>query len=104
MTCSSSGLFLGQGRSCRRTGLLTRPDGSGDPSYANLFAAGVITLPLREPTMQDLPRPEVVRCFFEESFQPPLPAMVLRWDPDGPGVTERSWYLPDGVCIKGPAP
>src|SRR5215510_10265194 len=54
--------------------------------------------------MQDLPRPEVLRCFFEESFQPPLPAMVLRWDPDGPGVTERSWYLPDGVCIKGPAP
>lgn len=52
----------------------------------------------------ELPRPEVVRCFFERSHEPHLPAMELRWDPDAPGVAERAWYLPDSVCLKGPAP
>jgi hypothetical protein len=54
--------------------------------------------------MQDLPRPEVLRCFFEERAQPPLAAMALRWDPDAPGVADRFWHLPDGVCMQGPAP
>ena len=52
----------------------------------------------------ELPKPEVTRCFFEESFDPPLPAMDLGWDPDGPGVAERVWHLPDCVLLKGPAP
>lgn len=52
----------------------------------------------------ELPKPEVERCFFEQSFEPPLPAMELRWDPNGPGVAERTWYLPDSVLLKGPAP
>lgn len=52
----------------------------------------------------DLPKPEVVRCFVERSFQPPLPAMELRWDPDATGVADRAWYLPDNICLKGPAP
>src|SRR5947209_4521410 len=30
----------------------------------------------------ELPKPEVLRCFFEKSFEPCLPAMELRWDPD----------------------
>jgi hypothetical protein len=49
-------------------------------------------------------KPEVVRCYFETSVQPHVPAMDLRWDPDAPGVAERTWHLPDGVCLKGPAP
>jgi hypothetical protein len=52
----------------------------------------------------ELPKPEVVSCFFEKSFEPHLPAMELCWDPDAPGVAERTWYLPDSVCLKGPAP
>ena len=39
-----------------------------------------------------------------KTFEPPLSAMELCWDPDGPGVIERSWFLPDGVVIKGAAP
>jgi hypothetical protein len=54
--------------------------------------------------MQDLPRPEVKRCFFEDGFQPPLPAMVLRWSPYSPESADRTWHLPDGVSIHGPAP
>jgi hypothetical protein len=52
----------------------------------------------------DLPKPDVVRCFFEQSFVPPLAAMELRWDPDGAGVFERVWHLPESVMVKGPAP
>jgi len=48
--------------------------------------------------------PEVLRCYFETSVLPHLPAMHLRWPPDAPGVAERSWHLPDGVIVKGPAP
>ena len=52
----------------------------------------------------ELPKPQVERCFFENSFDTPLPAMELCWDPDGPGVAERTWYLPGSVQVKGPAP
>jgi hypothetical protein len=52
----------------------------------------------------ELPKPEVERCFFEHRFEPPLPAMELCWDPDGPGVAERVWHMPDSVLLKGPAP
>jgi len=52
----------------------------------------------------ELPKPTVERCFFEHSFEPPFSAMELTWDPDAPGVMERTWHLPDGVVIKGPAP
>lgn len=51
-----------------------------------------------------LPKPTVERCFFENSFEPPLSAMELCWDPDAPGVMESAWHLPDGVVLKGPAP
>ncbi len=52
----------------------------------------------------DLPKPEVVRCFFEQSFDPPLPAMELRWNEDANGAFDRVWHLPDNVIVKGPAP
>ena len=54
--------------------------------------------------MDLLTKPEVLRCYFENSVQPHIPAMNLRWDPDAPGVAEGIWHLPDGVSVNGPAP
>jgi hypothetical protein len=53
--------------------------------------------------VKTLPEPEVVRCYFDEDFQPRLPAMCLRWD-DEAGSRERLWELPDGFCLAGPPP
>lgn len=49
-----------------------------------------------------LPAPEVVRCYFDTSFDPHLPAMALRW-PAG-DWPEHSWQLPEGLVINGPPP
>jgi hypothetical protein len=54
--------------------------------------------------MHDLPRPEILRCFFDDHFQPPLPVMALCWDTGTPVVAEHIWHLPDGVSINSPAP
>jgi hypothetical protein len=54
--------------------------------------------------MSILTKPEVLGCYFENTVQPHIPAMNLRWDPDAPGVAERAWHLPAGVCLNGPAP
>jgi hypothetical protein len=51
-----------------------------------------------------LPSPEVVRCYFDDNFQPQLPAMCLRWQPDDLAGSERLWELPGNVCLVGPAP
>jgi hypothetical protein len=51
--------------------------------------------------VQTLPEPEVVRCYFEDGFQPRLPAMSLRWQD---ATQERLWELPDNVCLAGPPP
>ena len=51
-----------------------------------------------------LPAPEVVRCYFDDGFEPPLPAMALRWDADSPAAEEQAWELPEDVTITGPAP
>jgi hypothetical protein len=50
-----------------------------------------------------LPKPEIVSCFFDESVQPHLPAMVLRWDTAAAQATD-TWSLPDGVTLKGTLP
>lgn len=50
-----------------------------------------------------LPVPEVVCRYFDDSFEPPLPAMALRWDPDA-ARAERVWDLPEDVRIAGPPP
>jgi hypothetical protein len=50
---------------------------------------------------QGLPTPEVVRCYFDDTFEPHLPAMCLRWGGDR---GERLWDLPGGVTLVGPAP
>lgn len=52
--------------------------------------------------VQALPTPEVVRCYFDDAFDPHLPAMHLRWGQTG--RPERLWELPEGVCLVGPAP
>jgi hypothetical protein len=54
--------------------------------------------------MDPLPAPQVVQCYFDDGFQPRLPAMYLRWDPEVMKPAERLWYLPEGVCMVGPAP
>jgi hypothetical protein len=51
--------------------------------------------------LQSLSAPEVVRCYFDESFDPPLPAMILDWVG---GPPERLWELPEGFTHCGPAP
>ncbi len=48
--------------------------------------------------------PKVNRCFFDHSFEPPLPAMELRWDPDAAEAAPRTWYFPHHVFVQGPAP
>jgi hypothetical protein len=50
-----------------------------------------------------LPAPEVLRCYFDDAFDPPLPAMCLRWD-DATGSAEHLWQLPEGVRVAGPLP
>jgi hypothetical protein len=53
--------------------------------------------------VQALPTPEVLRCYFDDAFEPHLPAMALRWQAGG-GPAERLWELPEGVSLLGPAP
>ena len=57
---------------------------------------------MQEPRVfMKLPKPEVERCFFEHSFDPPLPAMELCWGADH---GQFAWHLPEGVMLKGAAP
>jgi hypothetical protein len=50
-----------------------------------------------------LPAPEVARCYLDGDFDPPLPALALRWDADAAGE-ERVWDLPEDVSVLGPPP
>jgi hypothetical protein len=54
--------------------------------------------------VHQLPAPQIIRCYFEDSFDSHLPAMELRWDPDVPGGAERTWYFPDCLSLQGPPP
>ena len=51
--------------------------------------------------VKTLPQPEVLRCYFDDSFQPRLPAMCLRWRES---AEERLWDLPGNVSLVGPPP
>jgi hypothetical protein len=53
--------------------------------------------------VKTLPPPQVLRCYFDDSFVPRLPAMSLRWDSAALGG-ERLWELPEGVTLLGPPP
>lgn len=54
--------------------------------------------------LEFLPKPEVIRCFFDDSVAPHLSAMELRWHPEAPGSVERIWHLPENVRVYGTAP
>ena len=49
--------------------------------------------------MEFLPTPEVIRCFFDTSMVPHLPAMELHWHVDAPESAERFWHLPKSVTM-----
>ena len=54
--------------------------------------------------VQALPSPRVVRRYFDDAFDPRLPALCLRWEGDRQSTSDRLWELPEGVCFVGPAP
>ncbi len=54
-------------------------------------------------SVDPLPEPAIERCFFDEGFQPHLPAMALAW-PGMPAVTGRLWLMPDGSVVPGNPP
>jgi hypothetical protein len=54
--------------------------------------------------MSSLPTPEVLRRYVDTTVEPPLPAMRLHWGTTPPNSDERLWYLPEDVCLSGPAP
>jgi hypothetical protein len=54
--------------------------------------------------MEFLPEPVVMRCYFDATFVPHVPAMELYWAPDAPGSTERIWHLPQSVSLHSAAP
>jgi hypothetical protein len=51
-----------------------------------------------------LPKPEIVRCYFDDGCDLPLPAMCLSWPSKDGGSTEEIWELPEGIRLIGPAP
>lgn len=53
--------------------------------------------------MTPLIPPEVVGCYFDIGFMPPIAAMLLRW-PDPGTFRERTWTLPGGEPLLGPLP
>lgn len=47
-----------------------------------------------------LPQPEVVGCYFDIGFMPPIAAMLLRWAEE----SAEDWSLPAGEAVHGPLP
>lgn len=72
------------------------PGGAGKESSAGKDAMRT------EPIDTPMP-PEVVGCFFERAFDPPLWGLELRW-PRETLAADRSWHLPDGMLLHGPVP
>ena len=50
--------------------------------------------------MPPLPPPQVLACYFDLGFTPPLAAMQLHWA----DLTEQTWLLPRGEGLVGPPP
>lgn len=48
-----------------------------------------------------LPVPQVVACYFDVGFVPPLSSMQLSW-PTPPA--DQHWRLPNGEALFGPLP
>lgn len=49
--------------------------------------------------LKQLPVPEVVRCYFDDSLDIHLPAMSLRW-PISSEDSMHTWSFPEGVLIR----
>lgn len=49
-----------------------------------------------------LPAPQVVACYFDVGFVPPVAAMQLLWPSNPPDLSE--WILPLGEKVNGPLP
>ena len=53
--------------------------------------------------MSNFLEPDVLGCFFDEGFSPPLAAMRLRWLSNS-FRSRRTWHFPVGMHCVGPAP
>lgn len=51
--------------------------------------------------MTPLTTPEVLGCYFDIGFMPPVAAMLLRWKDTG---QPRTWRLPDGETFTAVPP
>ncbi len=51
-----------------------------------------------------LSKPEVLRQGVDRETQPTVPALWLRWNDNAYPAAEKIWYLPQDVCLTGPAP
>jgi hypothetical protein len=50
-----------------------------------------------------LPPPQVVACYFDIGFMPPIAAMLLQW-PAPQDAQESTWKLPRGESVAGRLP
>ena len=56
-----------------------------------------------EDTLVTLAAPEVIGCYFDIGFIPPIAAMLLRW-PEPVASAQHSWPLPGGEVLQSPLP
>src|SRR5262249_16717703 len=56
----------------------------------------------RGTSMIPLPPPQIVGCYFDIGFVPPLAAMQLAWPAEAAG--ERDWRLPGGEVVHDRLP
>jgi hypothetical protein len=59
--------------------------------------------PGQEITVTPLPQPELIGCYSDQGFTPPLAAMELRW-PAPLGEVWQTWALPRGELLQGTLP
>jgi hypothetical protein len=59
--------------------------------------------PAQETTVIPLPQPELLGCYSDLGFTPPLAAMQLRW-PGEAGNCVLNWTLPGGEVLHGAPP
>jgi len=51
-----------------------------------------------------LSAPEILGCYFDDRFEPRLPAMRLRWSEAEQCEGANLWELPEGILLAGPPP
>jgi hypothetical protein len=60
-------------------------------------------LSVQETSVTPLPQPELVGCYSDLGFTPPLAAMTLRWPADVADAWQ-TWALPCGEKLQGAPP